>query len=85
MILADLPFALQGIPTETFPWHVARGSSELTTTVNVGMPETLGSVAKLGLLNQLLEPAILYKDIKTKLSFREKHQGRSAGLYERAL
>lgn len=84
VILADLPFALQGIPTETFPWHVARGSSELTTTVNVGMPETL-AWPKLGLLNQLLEPAILYKDIKTKLSFREKHQGRSAGLVEQAL
>lgn len=84
VILADLPFALQGIPTQTFPWHVMRGSNEETTTVAVGLPETL-SWPKLGLLNQLLEPAILYKDIKTKLSFREKPQGRTAGLVEQAL
>lgn len=85
-MLADLPYVLQGITTVTFPWHLSARHLEQPTSL--GIPDTL-VWPKIGLVNQLLEPAVLYKDIKTKIEAREatgrKTGGRPVGLVEQAL
>lgn len=89
LILAELPYTLQGITTQLFPWMTALKPAEPgASTITVGIPDTL-IWPNIGLVNQLLEPALLFKDIKAQMQVREakgrKPGGRSVGLVEQAL
>lgn len=64
-LLKDLPYALQGIKTQYYSWDVNEsGRSMLTYPTKVRWPT-------IGLLNQLLEPALLYREL---VEFTEKTQ-----------
>lgn len=88
-MLAELPYTLQGVTTQVFPWtNVPKESEDLRSVITLGIPDTL-PWPKIGLVNQLLEPALLYKGIKTRMQAREsssKNPGeKSVGLVEQAL
>lgn len=88
-MLAELPYVLQGISTQVFPWiNPPKRSDGPRLTFMLGIPDTL-IWPNIGLMNQLLEPALLYKDIKTQMQVREsssrKAGGTSVGLVEQAL
>lgn len=83
-MLAELPYTLQGITTQIFPWKTTASSKSIV----LGIPDTL-IWPNIGLVNQLLEPALLYKTIKERLQDRESESRRQGakpiGLVEQAL
>lgn len=83
-MLAELPYTLQGITTQVFPWR----TDKVSESIVLGIPDTL-IWPNIGLVNQLLEPALLYKNIKTQMQVRESNSRKpgvkSIGLVEQAL
>lgn len=65
-LLRDLPYVLQGIQTDNFHWTRESGGDGENISV-VTMPSSI-PYPLIGLLNQLLEPAVLYKNLHNMLT-----------------
>jgi gamma-tubulin complex component 3 len=61
-LLRELPYVLQGIRTDNFNWTEGP-DGKFSVTMPTSVPYPL-----IGLLNQVLEPAVLYKNLSNRLS-----------------
>jgi gamma-tubulin complex component 3 len=80
-LLQDLPYTLQGLKTEYFGWSTAEYTnkqSENKTSICLSLPPTV-PWPLVGLLNELLEPALLYKYLSENVVEHKTKSARSGG------
>lgn len=85
VLLQDLPFTLQGINTSNFVWGKEQEEGKDTaehTSLYLDLPST-SPWPMLGLLNQLVEPAMLYRYLSEFLEDRKSKQ--NTGLVKQSL